>query len=377
MIGGTHAPSRECAVLPNSVTAAARLAAGLVLALVFGLLSAVPADAKTHAWITVTSGPEIEARPIASPDGRYVLVDTRSADQQGPWHLVLWSVDGVPLWDMTEISYYLTPAWSPDSSRFIVYATMNGVRGLYAVDVVNGRIRQLLAAGGFISDYSWSPDGQRIAVALTNYTPSLTGSLVEITADGSSPVTMATAPGYVEDVAWSPTGQDIAYSLAPTGFDPAQSLQVMHADGSQDRTLVGGAGSRISVGRGYLQWSLDGSRIAFVMSPDPAAAFDAFVIETSTGRLTNLTARTAASNSILSGPAWSPDGKQLLLSYSDNSDYDIYPIATVRPDGSHWTRSAATGEDPVWLNGKQLAIVFCSWTDPLNVNYNIYELVKP
>jgi len=199
-----------------------------------------------------------------------------------------------------------------------------------------------------------------------------------MTADGASSVTMTTAPGYVEHLAWSPTGQDIAYSLSPTGFDPARSLHLMRADGTADRALVGGSATdQVSVGPGYLHWSPDGSRIAFVMSPNSAAAFDAFVIETSTGRLTNLTARTVASNSILSGPDWSPDGRQLLLSYADNGDYDIYPIVTVRADGSQWTRTAATGEDPVWLNGKHPAIVFCSWTDPLNVNYNIYELLRP
>jgi dipeptidyl aminopeptidase/acylaminoacyl peptidase len=358
-------------VPPIRVSAAARLAAGVVLTLVFGLLSAVPADAKAHAWIAFTSGPEIEARPVASPDGRYVR-----ADQQGSFHLVLWSVAGFPARDLAGISSYLAPAWSPDSSQFIVYAAVNGVPGLYWMDAASGETRQLLATGsGFISDYSWSPDGRRIAVALASFQPVLTRSLVELTTDGSAPVTMPTAAGYVDDVAWSPTGQDIAYSLSPTEFDPAQSVHLIRADGSADRTLIGGSADPVSLGGQHLHWSPQGSSIAFVMSPNPAAAVDAYVVDTGTGRLTNLTAGTAASNSILSGPDWSPDGKQLLLSYADNGDYDIYPIVTVRADGSQWTRTAATGEDPVWLNGKHPAILFCSWTDPLNVNYNIYELL--
>ena len=368
---------------PHSVTAGTRLAATVVLALVIGLLSAQPASAqpaaaRAHAWVALTSGPEIEARPIASPNGGYLLVDTLDADQQGQWHLVLRSVAGSAIRDLTELSNYLAPEWSPDSSRFVMYGFLNGIGGLYAVDVASGRIRQLFATGsGFISDYSWSPDGRRIAFSLVSHTTTWSGSLVKIAADGSHPVTVPTAAGYVDDVAWSPAGQDIAYTVSPTWFDQAQSLHVMRADGSRDRTLAGGVDTRIAVGRGYLHWSPQGARIAFIMSPNPAAGFDAFVVGARTGRLTNLTARTAATNSILSGPDWSPDGQRLLLSYSDNTDKDIYPIVTVRADGSHWTRTAATGEDPVWLKGKHPAIVFCSWTDPANVNYNIYELVKP
>jgi dipeptidyl aminopeptidase/acylaminoacyl peptidase len=125
---------------------------------------------------------------------------------------------------------------------------------------------------GLPEDMTWSPDSQRVAVAVTTPT---TESVFTVNRDGSGlrelvrwpaagAVPDAAFPGHtaIHSLDWSPDGKQIAYLLGSGGLTSVWNLVVQPLDGSDPIVLlenVSGSG---------LAWSPDGREIAIVYS-DP------------------------------------------------------------------------------------------------------------
>jgi len=251
--------------------------------------------------------------------------------------------------------------WSPDGTRIAfvhVHPTPGpfvhpepGLDHVLFVASSDGRLRTRIAA--HVRGFSWSPDGTKLAYAACARLcgPSRAqGAHGLVIADASGrraphPVPIPTgagAPGLtLTDVQWSPDGSLIAFV---SHDDVGTHLNVVQPDGSSLRRVA-------DVGEPFVdfEWSPDGKRLAIVVSAGPRSA-DVSVVNADGTDLH----RIARCRCDLRGPrpdfyesvAWSFDGTRIAyISGRGNT------VSTIRPDGSGVTvvaTQAARGVTGYW-----------------------------
>jgi Tol biopolymer transport system component len=171
--------------------------------------------------------------------------------------------------------------------------------------------RLVSIAGEYAGQFTWSPDGSRLAVTYLQYNGAGTSGLYLSNADGSNPVRVFDA---VYAPAWSPDGSRIAFSRCVSSINECD-IYTISASGTVTRALTKQSGSEQSP-----QWSPDGRRIAYILvAPDGASLW---VMDDDGSNQQQLSLPVDAFN-----PRWSPDGKMIAV---DNG----IGVWLVRADGS-------------------------------------------
>jgi TolB protein len=123
--------------------------------------------------------------------------------------------------------------------------------------------------------------------------------------------------GYNRSPVYSPDGNQIAFWRSE---DNGSSINVINADGSglakRVRLIPGDLGDRID-------WSPDGTRIAFNSSFGPPKSGNVFTIHANGAGLRQLTH--AAGGNVNDGlDSWSPNGKEIAFVNNTSGTYEIY-----------------------------------------------------
>jgi Tol biopolymer transport system component/DNA-binding winged helix-turn-helix (wHTH) protein len=184
------------------------------------------------------------------------------------------------------------------------------------------------------SDPAFSPDGTRVAFRRESFVPATSGiwvkqivgeELIQVTNSGSD-----------SNPVWSPDGRSIAFSRI---HERKRTILQVPSTGGATHTLYT---SSFVPGRGAIDWSPDGSRIAFTAKGREGTAA-IFLFPVAGGSAGQLTSPSPSGEDW--GPTFSPDGKWIVFARSNT-------VALISVDGGEVRRLTADRVrvlgSPVW-----------------------------
>jgi TolB protein len=335
-IGAGRRSSRTA--LRGVIAVAAILVGGL-------LVTGFSIGGRLLALIESAPGPREVRAPVWSPGGRQIaFLSRRGVDT---FDLDVVNADGSGQRTLFHGATREPPSWSSDG-RKIAFGSLRD-NGVYTVSG-DGSGPQRLARKGQAP--AWSPDGRTIAF--------VSGSKIYLmNADGSAHRSLTRPQAGVRDLAWSPDGQRIALAVVPrcprcqTGL----GLWVMNADGSGLRNPTRKLGTGRGLGTGPASdpaWSPDGKKIAFVRL-NARLGEPIYVVKADGGGLRNLTPKPVGA---YAEPAWSPDGRKLAFVSERAGNSEVYVMNANGSGQRRLTRNPAFDGDPAWSpDGRKIAFV--------------------
>jgi TolB protein len=185
---------------------------------------------------------------------------------------------------------------------------------------------------------SWSPDGRTLAFVVQD-SDHPEGSIWTANADGSGAALLSAGgtecPVGLFHPAWSPDGTKLAVVCYPGGPD-AEAVAILDlATGSITRLFTVMHPQAIN---NQPSWSPDGTSIAFaILHFDPTNQFlDGSLVATVPAAGGNVH-RLTSFDTVMSNPAWSPDGSEIVIGSNDTHDGSFdrpSNLYSIRPDGT-------------------------------------------
>ena len=179
-----------------------------------------PTDAVAAAW---------------SPDGQRLAVTAAPSAEGAPSRILVVDANGQGLTEIARLDerYVHTVAWSPmgDLIAFVEMEQSSGLADLYVVNPDGSGLRSL--AQGENLGLAWSPDGRRLAVALSKPSSSTVhgnvSNLYTVDLDSGAIARLTDIDAWEYSPAWSPDGSAIAFV---SNRDAQSGVFAVHPDGS-------------------------------------------------------------------------------------------------------------------------------------------------
>ncbi|MBO0720082.1 MAG: S9 family peptidase [Blastocatellia bacterium] len=260
--------------------------------------TSIQTAAKTSQWTTELS---MKVKGVGgvrvSPDGKHVLYTVNvpvMTEEKSEYLTQIWmaNADGGDAYQMTFGEKPSTnPDWSPDGKWIAFTSSRSGKNNLYLMRSTGGEAEMITEAKSGIGGFEWSPDGKWIACTLT---------------DPPTPDEEKNNKGK-DDSRWIDENVKMnQIYVIPVAKDGAGNRE--------PRQLTKGA---FTVGGGF-DWSPDGKSIVFAhtrtANADDWTSADVSIVDVASGEIKELAATAAAE----SQPIYSPDGKWIALTISDN-----------------------------------------------------------
>ena len=231
------------------------------------------------------------------------------------------------------------PRWSPDGAAISFFCCDDG-NAAHILDVATGEVRPVPQPDPALELYcgsAWTADSKRLACEGFGVDdPSLNG-IYTISASGGGDVTRITSnPGF-NDIAgdFSPDGTRLVFMRFQD--DRPVGLFVADADGGNVMQLPT-SGLLLDDSGHAGRWSPSGDRILFVARSAEELHKAIWIVDAAGGQPQPLTMTPACGGPFAPGehgcywPSWSPDGRQIVFTRSDDErDAGIY---LVNADGS-------------------------------------------
>jgi TolB protein len=215
----------------------------------------------------------VESDASWSEDGRKIAFVGARHPESGPYEIWVVNADGSGLKRLTRHhGFSIAPAFSPDGRKIVYAADFNDANhlSLYVMNV-DGSDKQLLRGrrGRDYTDPQWSPNGTRIAFAITtgdgDRPRSFDSSIAVVNAfDGSAFRRLTRAGGPDElNPNWAPNTGNIAYEHTERFPVKQSDIALMYFDGSDKRRIT-----TTEVFETNPSFAPDGTRIAFTSDRD-------------------------------------------------------------------------------------------------------------
>jgi dipeptidyl aminopeptidase/acylaminoacyl peptidase len=304
-------------------------------------------DFKEVLSLQSVSGPRI------SPDGDAVLYTVETADWEDNRNdCEIWLARrGQEPFQLTRTDGgdSSSPSWSSDGRWVAFLADRGDDRQIWLISPSGGEARSLTSVEDGVSGFEWSPDGSKMAVAITEQQAEHRKKLEEAygeyaVEDADFKMThlwLLDVPSALTEEGGSklpPAEKPSADKPDDAGEEPADSAQE-ETRGLSFRRLT--SGDEITVDT--FRWSPDGTLIAFDHNPDPriesSSHSDISLVEVDTGVVRPLVQRDGPDGD----PYFSPDGTWILFS-TQNGRFEYY-------FNSELAKVPVEGGEPVVLTG--------------------------
>jgi dipeptidyl aminopeptidase/acylaminoacyl peptidase len=339
----------------------------MVWALVIALASSTPAGAQPapsspQRLLAVADLDAVRAvsDPALSPDGQWVAYSVRTTDaakDKRSTDLWMTSWDGKQTVQLTQTpESEHSPGWSPDGRHLAFLSNRgqkNGPDELWLLDRSGGDAQPITQFKGDVVDFDWSPDGRRLALVVTDDPLPGTDSDDE---DQTPPPIVIDRFYFKED---------------ETGYLSSRQLHLYLLDVATRKVEA------LTTGRfteSYPAWSPDGLQIAFMskrgVDPDRDTTFGLYIMAANPGanaRLVTTFVGEAGDSEWMSGPVWSPNGRE--IAYVAASDAKLVYYAQHRL----MVVAAAGGASRTVSQGLDRNVLSPEWSDD---GRSIYALIE-
>lgn len=273
-----------------------------------------------------------------SPDGQWVAYAVRSTDarkDERTWHIWMTSWDGRHSTQVTQSpESEHSPGFSPDG-RYLTFlsarAEKDGPDALWLLDRAGGDARQVTHFKGDVTDYAWSPDGRKLALAL-----SYVGNPEIFVLDlGSRQETRLTNSLAIDtEPTWAPDGQSIYFTSDRSGRP--QIYQVPAGGGAAERvTFQGQNNLKASV-------SYDGKQIAMVQGN--GNVYRIAILDRSLGGQV----RYVSPGPIDDAVSFAPNASMLLYAATEGSRGVLYSVSNDGMVRQRLALAAGNVQEPAW-----------------------------
>lgn len=272
-------------------------------------------------------------RPTEPNGGRIAFTCTRGDYNQ----LCLINRDGTGLTqlsDMEASNYY--PTFSPDGGSLLFASNRNGPFDLYLLIFGEKQLLQITQNVGNVVSPDYSPDGRRIVFA--NQAGDGPTSIWMVNSDGLNPHLVYAGTNTIVAVAWSPDGEKIAYAMS-VGVPQEYEIFTMDVNGKNHLRISQGLKG---IG-GSIDWSPDSKSLLIY-----AGAYsdkDIYKIEVADGSYTQIT--DGGNNA---GASYSPDGLYIVFNSLRNDDQaDLYIMRSNGENQTQLTNNPEPDWGAVWI----------------------------
>ncbi len=231
-----------------------------------------------------------------SPDGKKVVYTVSSpvmTPDKSEFVTQIWlaNTDGTGAVQLTYAEKSSdNPRWSPDGQMLAFTSARSGKNNLYVLRLIGGESEQLTDVKSAVNNFQWSPDGSRIAFVMR---------------DGPTDDEEKVNKGK-DDWRWIDENVKLSrLNIISLNKD---------ANGKREPRILTKEGNI----QGDFDWSPDGKTIVFTRTRMPKADYwtssDLYEVDVASGAVKTL----AATNASESAPSFSPDGKWISFSVSDD-----------------------------------------------------------
>ncbi len=218
------------------------------------------------------------------------------------------------------------------------------------------RVSSVTRLQGSESQPAVSPDGRRVAFLWQQKDGKPPAAWVK-SLDREDPIRIGSRDGRHSSPVWSPDGKALAYLWI--GIDRTEVLLAGAEEGSGERVLAAFPYSSYVFRQRLLDWSPDGKWLCLSLSDDPKHSSQLFLIDAQTGKRRPLTPSESPSGNDVA-PRFSPDG--LSVSYIRHIGRTEQELRIVPVSGGASRKLASEGKritDQDWTAGGK-AIIFSS-----------------
>ena len=300
-------------------------------------------DPNSNEEINLTDTPFAEEQPLLSPN-RKLLAFSVSKDSKDPnvGIEVMKLKEAEKLSITTGLGTYVTPRWSPDSSRLAYAASQPWKESYVYVSDLSKSPSPRLSDISSDEGGDWSSDGNSVVFSSANFS---NPGIHDRNPDGVNQRQITCGNDY--GAKWSPDNKKLAFISDRDGNpniyviekeieDPKCSDDAESTLGLYQLTDTEGSEYDIS-------WSPDGRQILFVSERDGNP--EIYVMDNSGNNVVRLTRNDKVKDV---QPVWSPDGKNIAFASDLDGDFDIFIMNNKGEDQKRLTNNAASDVDPSW-----------------------------
>ena len=300
-------------------------------------------DPNSNEEINLTDTPFAEEQPILSPN-RKLLAFSVSKDSKDPnvGIEVMKLKEAEKLSITTGLGTYVTPRWSPDSSRLAYAASQPGKESYVYVSDLSQSPSPRLSDISSDEVGDWSSDGNSVVFSSAKFS---NPGIHDRNPDGVNQRQITCGNDY--GAKWSPDNKKLAFISDRDGNpniyviekeieDPKCSDDAESTLGLYQLTDTEGSEYDIS-------WSPDGRQILFVSERDGNP--EIYVMDSSGNNVVRLTRNDKVKDV---QPVWSPDGKNIAFASDLDGDFDIFIMNDKGEDQKRLTNNDASDVDPSW-----------------------------